>query len=221
MPERLNGQVSKTLGEQSHASSNLASSAQVNYNKLMKPTKWKLLSAKDVSPSKWFPIEERTYELPDGKIVDDFTVTTLGDFSLIIPVTPDKKIILINEYKPGADEVLIQFPAGMPEDNEQGMNVLAQRELEEETGIKVELDQLAYLGKFTGFSTKGTQIGHFYLATDCVFNSSQHLDPTENIEILVFTIEEVNRLIETNELWCAHSVAGWELAKKKFPDLLT
>lgn len=32
MPERLNGQVSKTLGEQSHASSNLASSAQITTN---------------------------------------------------------------------------------------------------------------------------------------------------------------------------------------------
>jgi len=48
----------------------------------MKPIKWKLLSAKDVSPSKWFTIEERTYELPDGRIVDDFTVTTLANVSL-------------------------------------------------------------------------------------------------------------------------------------------
>lgn len=187
----------------------------------MKPTKWKLLSAKDVSPSKWFPIEERTYELPDGRIVDDFTVTTLGDFSLIIPVTPNKEIVLINEFKPGADEVMMQFPAGMPEDDEAGMDTLAQRELEEETGMRVELDQLSYLGKFTGFSTKGTQVGHFYLAKDCIFNSHQHLDPTENIEIVTVSIQEVDRLIESNELWCAHSVAGWVLAKKKFPDLLT
>jgi ADP-ribose pyrophosphatase len=187
----------------------------------MKPQKWKLISSKDVSPSKWFPIEERTYLLPDGTVVDDFTVTTLGDFSLIIPVTPNKEIILINEFKPGADEVMLQFPAGMPEDNESGMDALAQRELEEETGIRVELDQLSYVGKFTGFSTKGTQVGHFYIAKDCIFNSHQHLDTTENIEIVTVSIKELDRLIESNKLWCAHSVAGWELAKRKFPELLS
>ena len=67
--------------------------------------KWKLLSAKDVSPSTWFPIEARTYQLPNGKIIEDFTVTTLADVAMIIPMTTEGKLVLVNQYKPGVDAV--------------------------------------------------------------------------------------------------------------------
>jgi len=187
----------------------------------MKPTKWKLLSAKDVSPSKWFPIEERTYELPDGRIVDDFTVTTLANVSLVVPILEDKKVVLIRLFKPGIDEVILQFPAGRLEKHETNLQELAQRELEEETGIKVGLDQLTPIGKFAGFTTKASEIVFVYFAKDCKFNSRQNLDPTEEIEVVTVTIEEMNRLVETNEIWCAQTMAAWEMAKKKFPDLLT
>lgn len=186
----------------------------------MKPKKWKLLSKKDVSPSKWFPIEERTYQLPNGSIVDDFTVSTLADVSLIIHVTTDKKIVMVNQYKPGVDEVIIQFPGGRLEDNHSGFDELAQHELEEEVGIKVGLDQLNQFAKFSGFSTKASEVVHFYLAKDCEFNSRQHLDSTEEIEILTLDPLKVDELIESNKIWCAQTVAGWELAKKKFGEYL-
>lgn len=186
----------------------------------MKPQKWKLLSKKDVSPSKWFPIEERTYELPNGTVVDDFTVSTLADVSLIIPITKDKKVVLVQQYKPGVDDVIMQFPGGRMENRYATFDELAQHELEEEVGIKVELNQLTQFARFSGFSTKASEIVFFYLAKDCEFNSKQNFDPTEEIEVLTITPQEMDRLVESNEIWCAQTVAGWELAKKKFSDFL-
>ena len=185
----------------------------------MQLKKWKLLSKKDVSPSKWFPIEERVYELPNGKIVDDFTVTTLSDVAMIVPITKDKKVVLANQYKPGVDEVMMQFPAGRIEKEHANMDATAQHELEEETGIKVELNQLTQFAKLSGFSTKATEMVYAYLATDCEFNSEQNFDPTENIEVKTFTFEEFDKLVEDNTIFCAQTIACWELAKKKFPGL--
>ncbi|GIK84184.1 MAG: ADP-ribose pyrophosphatase [Patescibacteria group bacterium] len=186
----------------------------------MQPKKWKLLSKKDVSPSKWFPIEERTYQLPNGRIVDDFTVTTLADVAMIVPITKDKKVIIVNQYKPGVDEVIMQFPAGRIEDTHKNMDETAQHELEEETGVKVELSQLTQFARLSGFSTKATEIVFVYLAKDCEFNSQQHFDSTEDIEIVKLSFEEMDRLIEANEIWCGQTIAAWELAKKKFPAVL-
>lgn len=185
----------------------------------MKIKKWKLLSKKDVSPSKWFPIENRVYELPNGKIVDDFTVTTLPDVAMIVPITKDNKVVLVKQYKPGIDEVMMQFPAGRIEKEHANMDETARHELEEETGIKVELDQLNKFARFSGFSTKATEIVYAYLAFDCKFNSKQNFDPTEDIEIKNFTISEMDKLIENNTIFCAQTIACWELAKKKFPQL--
>ncbi len=181
--------------------------------------KWKLLSKKDVSPSSWFPIEERVYQLPNGMMVDDFTVTTIADVAMILPITKDKKIVLVNQYKPGVDAVMMQFPAGRIEPEHKNMQETAQHELEEETGIKVELKFLKEFGKLTGFSTKATEVVYAYLATDCEFNSEQQFDPTEDIEVVTVSVSEMEDLISQNTLWCAQTIAMWELAKKKFPDL--
>src|SRR5579859_1820143 len=113
--------------------------------------KWKLLSTKDVSPSKWFPIESRTYQLPNGKIIDDFTVTTLGDVAMILPITVDHKVVLVRQFKPGIGDILLQLPAGRIEKNHKDIRETARHELEEEVGIKVEDSQLHFLAKVHAF----------------------------------------------------------------------
>lgn len=182
----------------------------------MQPKKWKLLSKKDVSPSKWFPIEQRVYELPNGKIVDDFTVTTLADVAMVVPITRGRTVILVNQYKPGVDEVIMQFPAGRIEENHNNFDETAQHELEEETGIKVELAQLTQFAKLSGFSTKATELVYAYLAQECQFNSKQDFDPTEDIEVVSLSFSQMDEMVESGKIWCAQTIACWELAKKKF-----
>lgn len=177
--------------------------------------KWKLISKKDVSPSSWFPIERRTYQLPNGKIIEDFTVSPIPDVAMVVAITKDQKIVLVKQYKPGADEIMYQFPAGRIEKKHVDLQELAQHELEEEAGIKVNKEDLQYLGRFTGFSTKSSEMVNMFLVVDCEFNSSQHLDETEEIEIYTFSFDEIDRMIETNKIICAQTVAGWVLAKGK------
>lgn len=184
----------------------------------MTPKKWKLLSTKDVSPSKWFPIESRTYELPNGRIVDDFTVTTLADVAMILPITTDHKVIFVNQFKPGIGEVLIQFPAGRIEKNHTSMVETAIHELEEEVGIKVSENQLHLIAQVHAFATKATERVHLFLAENCKFNSQQNLDENEAIEVLQLTFAEIEAKILNGQIWDAEAITAWELAKKKFPE---
>ena len=191
------------------------------YNFIMSLQKWKLLSKKDVSLSAWFPIESRTYELPDGRIIDDFTVTTLADVAMIIPITVGNKVIVINQFKPGIGEILTQFPAGRSEKHHKNILETAQHELEEETGILVTESQLHFLAKLHAFSTKGTEVIHLFLADNCDFNSQQHLDENEEIEVIQLSFSEVDEKILTGQIWDAAGIAGWELAKKKFANIFS
>ena len=177
--------------------------------------KWQLLSKKDVSPSSWFPIEDRTYKLPNGQIIDDFTVTTLADVAMIVPITKDQKVVLVRQYKPGVDEIMIQFPAGRLENKHTDLIHLAQHELEEETGIKAERNQLVQFAKLSGFSTKASEVVYLFLAKACQFNSQQQFDVTEDIEVLVVSFEQMDQMVESGEVWCAQTIAGWQLAKLK------
>ncbi len=182
----------------------------------MTPKKWQLLSKKDVSPDKWLPIETRTYKHPNGSVID-FSVTTLADVSMIVPVTKDKKVILVNQFKPGAGDVLLEFPAGRIEKHHKDFVELAQKELEEEVGIKVERENLTHFATLGGFVSKGAEKVYFYFAPNLEFNSEQCLDKTEDIEIVTLSFKEMDEYIYTGKIWAAQTIAGWELAKKHFP----
>ena len=57
----------------------------------MTPKKWQLLSTRDISPHKWFPLEMRTYRLPNGKV--------FPDYEHIIPLNVEDCNALIEEFK--------------------------------------------------------------------------------------------------------------------------
>ena len=97
---------------------------------------WKLISKKDVSVGEWFPLEERTYQLPDGEIVDNFTVTTLSDVAMIVPFMKDGTIAMCRQFKPGANKISLEFPAGRIELHHKNLEETAKEELREETGIE-------------------------------------------------------------------------------------
>lgn len=185
----------------------------------MTPKKWTILSKKDISPHKWFPLELRTYQLPNGNIVEDFSVTTLQDVAMVVPITKDKKVVLVRQFKAGVDEVILEFPAGRLEGKSTDLVELAKEELEEEVGIKVEKSDLKYFGMVAGFVSKGSEKVYLYLATDVVFNAQQHLDVTEDIEIVTLTFAEMNEYIFAGKIWASQTIAAWELAKKHFPQI--
>ncbi len=186
---------------------------------MSKLAKWQLLATQDVSLSKWFPVEKRTYQLPDGRVVDDFYVSTFDDVAMIVPVLKDGRVALIRMYKQGADDLMIQFPAGRKEASHTTLGQTATHELVEETGIVVPESELQILGKFSTMSTKSTESVYLYLVSGAEINSTQNLDENEEIEVLLKTPSEIDALITSGEIWCFQTIAAWHMAKSKFPEL--
>ena len=179
---------------------------------MLTPKPWKLLKSVDVSPSPHFPIEKRTYELPNGKIVDDFYVTTLEDSAYIIPVTTEGKLVLIRMYKPGLDQVVVQFPAGRIEAKKhKSPRDAAAQELLEEAGIRIDESLLIPLGKLAAMTTKATEVTHVFVAPNVTINAQQKLDETEEIEVFTATRAEVDEMIRRGEAIEAQMIAAWYL----------
>lgn len=178
---------------------------------------WKLLKTTDISPSKWFSIENREYQLPNGAIVDDFTVSTLGDVAMIIPITKSGEVVMVRQFKPGFGDIIIEFPAGRMESKHTSLEELAHRELEEETGIKS--TNLEFYARLSASPTKGTEKTSCYLAKNVEFNSKQKFDRNEDIEVLTLLPSELDMLIASNQIQTAPTIAAWVIAKAKFPDI--
>lgn len=178
--------------------------------------KWQLIKSQDVSPSPWFPLEKRSYRLPNGKTVEDFYVTTLADSVHIVPVLKTGQVVMIRMYKQGVDDFIIQFPAGRFEpDKHQDKKDTAVAELEEETGIKVDKKDLISVAQLSLASTKATEKEHVFLIKNVSFNSQPNLDDNEDIEILTLKPEQIDGFIQSGKIYCAPTIAIWSLIKNR------
>ncbi len=174
--------------------------------------KWKMLNSKMAFDHKWFKVRQDTIELPNGKIIDDYFVWPAPNVTQVVPVTKDNEFVLVKQYKHGAGEILLEFPAGVLNDNEDPKDA-ALRELEEETGFTTTDIQL--LSTMTSEPTKKTQKIYVYLAKNVRLDGSQHFDETEEIEVVVLPYQKVIEMIESGEFKVSGSVAAAYLACRK------
>ena len=80
-----------------------------------------------------------TYKDKNGKIRNWEAVNRINttDVVVIIPITQNREILLIRQFRPALDSYAIEFPAGLVEPAE-GLLESAKRELIEETGYESE-----------------------------------------------------------------------------------
>ncbi|MFC2110125.1 NUDIX hydrolase [Bacteroidota bacterium] len=180
--------------------------------------RWKILNKTDVSPDNWFPIERHTVEIHNGKIIDDFYISPLGDGVMTLAFTENQKIILIKQYKHAFGEVTYDLPAGFLQKNK-SLKESALAELEEETGIKASSEKLVFLGKFCNVPSKLQHTTHSFLLKNVSFNSVQKLDECEEIIIETVTPKKVLDMIKNQEIIKSDVVATIMMAYLKFPEL--
>ncbi len=127
--------------------------------------------------------------------------------SVIMPLTKDFRVIIAQQYRHGADEIVWEFPGGMPNDNTETPEAVALRELEEEIGYTAQ--SLVPLQEYTFFDPATYTIPfHPFLARNCISNGrGQKLDHTESIEMTLMSIEQLYSMIKTGAVRDGKTIA--------------
>lgn len=178
---------------------------------------WKTISSEDISPSKFMPLRRDIVELADGR-QQDFYIINIKQAAMVFPVTKDGKLVLIRQYKHGAGKIIVEAPAGMVDSGEEPRRC-AVRELDEETGIKYAEEDLIDLGMHFQSPTKSAHTLFGFLALNAEFNSAQHVEGDENIEVFTLTPDEAIEMIKTGEIDAADTVAFILKIKLLHPEL--
>ena len=163
-------------------------------NKYFKKLEYKEISRKQAYNGKRVQVEEIEY-LNGDKIIYREHVKA-GEAVVILPITTDNKVIMIQEPRTPIGQVILALPAGMIEPGEHPEDA-AIRELEEETGyLASNIELLREYYPSVGYSNEKLKI---YLATNFK-KTHQHLDQGENINVIEVPLEELIEMLDKNEI---------------------
>jgi len=119
------------------------------------------------------------------------------DWVNVVAVTPEKKIVVVEQFRFGVSKTTVEIPAGIIEKGETPEQA-AMRELEEETGYTSTNWQ--YLGWFEANSAFLNNVCHSLLALDVVKTHPVKLDEGEEISIDELSFDELNKTIEQGKM---------------------
>ena len=171
---------------------------------------WRRLAQREIVANRWLTLREETCERPDGGVVADYYVVSEPDVACVVALTPDRQVVLVEQYKHGIGRACLEIPGGAFDAADTDPLAVAQRELLEETGY-VSRDWRP-LGVLAISPTRTPVQMHLFLALGCVQASGQSLDPNEDILVHVRPFEDALALVRGGVIQAATSVAGLLLA---------
>lgn len=160
--------------------------------------KWKIVSSEYLFNDLWFKVRKDKCETPDGKIIDPYYVYEFPEWVTAVALTEDNKIIMEKQYRHALGEVDLEIPGGCVDDTDKSSEDAIARELLEETGY--EFSSFESLGKISANPSTNSNLMHMFLAKGGKKVSDQNLDHNEEIQVELFTIDEVKQLVRENKI---------------------
>jgi ADP-ribose pyrophosphatase len=162
--------------------------------------KEKTLSAKEIFKGRVIDLFLEEVELPNGKTSTREIVKHPGAVA-VLAITPENKIIMVEQYRKPLERTLVEIPAGKLEKGEEP-ETTAKRELEEETGYTCgELRPLLSFYTSPGFAD---ELVHLFIAENLEkLTIPAELDEDEFLDVMEVTLEEALEMIQDKRIYDA------------------
>ena len=155
--------------------------------------KWDTLEKRKVDNFKIFDLSWIRRRHPNLGKEGEFVVLDSQLWVNIIPVTKDKKVVLIEQYRQGTDEITLEVPGGLVESGEDAREA-GERECREETGYEG-IGKAMLLGENSPNPAFLNNKCFSYVWFDCELKFEQKLDRHEDIKVMEVQINEIKKMI--------------------------
>jgi ADP-ribose pyrophosphatase len=153
---------------------------------------WAEVATREVYAGRIFRLRQDRRRSPATGREHHFDVVEAPDWINVIALTPTGRVVLIRQYRAGANEITTEIPGGTVDAGETPREA-AERELEEETGYQAtDWSLIGRVDPNPAFQTNATWT---FLARNAVRATAQRFDETELIDVEERPLDEVPGLI--------------------------
>lgn len=150
-------------------------------------------------------IYKDTMRLPNDSIEEwDFVSHRMGA-AAVLPVMEDGRIVMVRQYRNAIERETLEIPAGCRDSVTEDTCYTAERELREETGYSS--DDISYLLSIKTTVAFCDEFVDIYVAKN-LKAGQQMLDEAEEINVELFTLEELCNRIYKGEIQDSKTVAA-------------
>ena len=158
---------------------------------------WDILQSEYLHRRPWLTVRRDTVRLPDGTVNPEFYILEYPEWVNVIALTADGLFVLVRQYRHGIRKTLLELVAGVVDPTDTCPLEAARRELLEETGFGD--------GQWEPFLTVApnasamTNCSHTFLARGVRQISTQHLEKTKDIDVVLLSRDEVYGRLQAGE----------------------
>jgi ADP-ribose diphosphatase len=154
---------------------------------------WHPLGKKRVYDCRIFGINEQQSRSPRTGEAFDFFVIDSSDWVNIIPLTANREVVMIRQYRHGIAEFTLEVPGGMVDPEDPSPLEASRREMREETGY--DTADIVRLGMIHPNPAILNNRCYTFLARNAVPVGATSFDSTEETETVLIPLDSVPDLV--------------------------
>ncbi|UCG58514.1 MAG: NUDIX hydrolase [Phycisphaerales bacterium] len=170
--------------------------------------RWKRVETAVFCENRWWAYNVDKFQIPDGLSGEYHYVHTNGS-SMVIPVTNDGKMVLVNQFRYLGDRESLEFPCGSVEKGHSHLQT-ALLELEQEAGYRA--DEIREIGRFNPYNGVTDEFCAVFVA-DRLRSATAKPDVTEEFELVYCTARQLDDMVRDKVIWDGMTLAAWMLAR--------
>lgn len=151
-----------------------------------------------LSRKPWLTLRQDRVRLSSGAVIDDYFVLEYPPWVNVVAVTPDDRVVLVRQYRHGLGRVDFKLAAGVVDAGDSSPEAAARRELLEETGYRGG-DWRPLMVASANPSTH-SNLTYSFLALGVERVALPSPEVTEDIEVLMIPVDEVERMVEEGQV---------------------